>query len=354
MQEFCGCLIHAGGAARCSLVLIAVLALFSGSAFAQKTDIITFKNGDRLTVDIKELTRGKLRVKTTGLETIYIEWRVIESVETSKTYQVELTSGVLLLGTIGPAEAGESISVQTAMGTYDIDLVDVVAIQRIKREQPIWSRIDGSVQFGLNYASGSEIGQTNFGLNASFQESKFILSTDLSGTVTTGSATNDTERYHWGVNYYRIRENRWFWAVNSDLDSNDELGIYLRSLAGAGVGRFLIKSNSSRWSASAGLAASRELRIEDEDQTQFEGQLITNYSLFFFAPKKTDLNLGLVVYPGITESDRLRGNFDSKIRWEIIKDLTWNLTYYYTWDDQPPEGAASEDTGITTSLGYTF
>ena len=146
---------------------------------------------------------------------------------------------------------------------------------------------------------------------------------------------------------------RWFWLANTDLDSNDQLGIDLRLLAGTGLGGYLIKNNSSRWSASAGVAASRELRL-DTNKTNFEGQLITEYSYFFFAPKKTDLNFTLSLYPGITQSDRLRGNFDTKIRWEIVKDFTLDLTYFYTWDTEPPSGAASSDTGVTTSVGYTF
>lgn len=159
---------------------------------------------------------------------------------------------------------------------------------------------------------------------------------------------------NWGTGYFRKLENRWFWVINSDLDRNDELGIDLRLLGGGGFGRFLIKDNRSRWLASAGLAASRELRNADSNETQLEGQLTTDYSYFFFSPTKTDLNLKLVLFPGITESDRLRGNFDAKLRWEIVNDLVWDLTYYFTWDNKPPTGASSEDTGVTTSIGYTF
>ena len=102
------------------------------------------------------------------------------------------------------------------------------------------------------------------------------------------------------------------------------------------------------------MAASRELRKVDSNEALLEGQLTTDYSYFFFSPTKTDLNLKLALYPGISESDRLRGNFDVKLRWEIITDLFWDLTYYLTWDNQPPTGASSEDTGLTTSIGYTF
>jgi len=336
------------------ILLITALCLLPAIAFGQKTDVITFKNGDKITVDIKQFERGILRASTVGMGTIYIQWDVIESIETDKTYDIELSSGSQYLGSVSPADDGTGLSVSTATGPREVELADVTTISRIKREQSIWSRIDGSVQFGLNYTSGSQVGQTNVGLAAWFQEARYIVGTEFNATLTTGSAERDTRRMNWGLGYFRKLENRWFWVINSDLDRNDELGIDLRLLGGGGFGRFLIKNNRSRWSASAGLAASRELRKVDSNETLLEGQLSTDYSYFFFSPTKTDLNLSLVLYPGITESERLRGNLDVKLRWEIVKDLFWDMTYYFTWDNQPPTGASSEDTGVTTSIGYTF
>jgi len=333
--------------------IIITLAMAS-SAFAQKTDRVTFKNGDTLTVDIKEFDRGLLRASTNGIGTVYIEWDVIDSLTTDKTYRVELSSGVNFLGTIRRAEEGSNIIIQTDDGIRSIDFSDVVSMVRVKREQPFFDRIDGSVQLGMNYASGSEIGQANAGFNASLNEEKYFMSTNFSSTITTGSSTTDTRRYDWTLNYARVLPKRWFWLLNSGLSSNDELGIDLRVLGGGGFGRFLMKSNSTRLMTAAGLAVSRESRTGEEGLSQIEGQLLANYSLFFFTPKETDLSLGLALFPGITEPGRLRGNFDTKLSWEIFKDFTWNLTYYFTWDNQPAEGAASEDMGITTSLGFKF
>ena len=89
-----------------SIPLFTMLCLLPVIAFGQKTDIITFKNGDQLTVDIKEFQRGLLRASTVGLGTIHIEWDVIQSIETDKTYEVELSSGSKYLGTVSPANDG--------------------------------------------------------------------------------------------------------------------------------------------------------------------------------------------------------------------------------------------------------
>ena len=53
-----------GGKTPYLLTLITTLILFPGHVIAQKTDTIIFKNGDQLTVDIKEFERGRLRAST--------------------------------------------------------------------------------------------------------------------------------------------------------------------------------------------------------------------------------------------------------------------------------------------------
>ena len=151
------------------MFFVALLFLaWSAPSLAQKTDVIVFKNGDRLTVDIQQVDRGRLQASTIGLGTINIQLRVIDSVETSKTYQVGLSSGERYLGTINGAGDGEGVIVATEEGPRAVHLEDVVLISRVKREQSVWSRLDGSVQFGINYTSGSEIGQSNLGLNLDF------------------------------------------------------------------------------------------------------------------------------------------------------------------------------------------
>ena len=40
----------------------------------QKSDTIHLANGDRITGEIKKLEQGKLRLKTSALDTVYVQW----------------------------------------------------------------------------------------------------------------------------------------------------------------------------------------------------------------------------------------------------------------------------------------
>jgi len=80
-----------------------------------------------------------------------------------------------------------------------------------------------------------------------------------------------------------------------------------------------------------------------------------DYSRYVFDDPTVDLSTALSVYPSITDSGRTRAQFDVKLRWEMIKDLYWDLSYYNTYDSDPPSGSLStNDYGVVTSIGWSF
>ena len=68
-----------------------------------------------------------------------------------------------------------------------------------------------------------------------------------------------------------------------------------------------------------------------------------------------DIMASAVAYPSLTESGRIRTEADLRTRYEIIKDLYFEIDVYYSADNRPGEEAiANYDYGVVTSLGYTF
>ena len=112
-----------------------------------------------------------------------------------------------------------------------------------------------------------------------------------------------------------------------------------------------------------GLTANIENALGDPDladsgsgrDTSLEGLLYGQWNYFKLHTPKSNVDLTVSLYPGITESDRVRGDARLRYRQEFVKDLFLNLTYYYNYDSDPPIGAASEsDYGVVTSLEYLF
>ena len=87
---------------RVSMFLGVFVSWNSDAAAFQKTDIIELNNGDKITCEIKELERGKLRCSTDAMGTVYIEWERIVNITTDKTLEVETSQGQRYFGSLEP------------------------------------------------------------------------------------------------------------------------------------------------------------------------------------------------------------------------------------------------------------
>ena len=84
------------------LIAVALGVLGVRTAHAVKTDILTLRNGDRITGEIKSLDKGRLEFSTDDIGTIYIEWNKVASLTAPKMFDIELDSGRHLYGSLIP------------------------------------------------------------------------------------------------------------------------------------------------------------------------------------------------------------------------------------------------------------
>lgn len=89
-----------------SLSLLIFL-LFSIQLFAQKTDIVTLLNGDKITGEVKYLRVGILTFKTDNMETVSIQWNKIQSIETQNYFEIEVADGRVRGAPAGRAVRGD-------------------------------------------------------------------------------------------------------------------------------------------------------------------------------------------------------------------------------------------------------
>jgi hypothetical protein len=78
------------------------------------------------------------------------------------------------------------------------------------------------------------------------------------------------------------------------------------------------------------------------------------YSIFKNVPREISLTARLNLFPGITQSSRLRSEFSLEYEHEIVNDLTLQLTFYSSTDSEPPPDSEKKDYGITSSVAWTF
>jgi hypothetical protein len=349
------------------VLMFALFCLLGSQAMAnRKTDIVYLKNGDRITGEFKTLKQGELKMSTSEMGTISIKWTGIARIESDKYIEMELTDGTRIFGEV-PAElnkADDVLAVKTLkQQPYTVDMRSVVKAEQIRLDESFWDRLDGNINLGLNYTQASDIFTWNFAGEARYRTPAHLTSLGFNSNVTSRGDGSDTSRNSLIGSRYWYSKNRWFYFGNLGAQQNDELGLKLRVYVTGGAGRFLIRTQKTELYLAAGLSGNKELETGTDNAdaslsdagTNLEGLLAADYTFFKLYSPKSRIKLSLSAYPGITDTDRVRGNANLSLRQEFFSDLFWDLSFYYDYDSKPLQGAeAKEDYGIVTSLGYEF
>jgi hypothetical protein len=210
--------------------------------------------------------------------------------------------------------------------------------------------------FGYSFTKASDVAQGNLGFRATHRSEIRSFSIDGSTIITSDQDSDKTQRSTLRLNMTRFRTNRWFNSYLLGFEQNDELGLSLRTSLGAGIGRYLKQTNKSELAVLGGLiGTSEELKGDAARQENLEGLLGVDYSRYILDSPEMNMSASLFTFPSITESGRTRAQLDINLRWELIEDLFWDLTYYNTYDSDPPSDTeTNNDYGVVTSIGYSF
>jgi hypothetical protein len=334
-------------------ILLAALLAVSFSALAEKTDVVFLKNGDRITGEVKSLYRAKLEFKTDHMGTVFIEWDDILQIVSDTGQAVELTNGQRFYGPLSKSESTEMVMVNTQQGTVGVSTMDVIGMYPV--EAGFWNRLDITARLGFSWDKGSNVGRYNLGLESEYRHPDSITRANLSMEVTTQEKQDNTNRALVSANHIAFRENKKFLDYFGSFEQNDELGLDLRALVGAGYGWVPIRSNHNWFSIAAGLDANRELPQEGDPETNLEAVGMLNYEYYRYSSPEKKFSVKLLVFPSITDFGRWRANFTTDFRIEFIDDLFWVLDFYTIYDSAPiSKGASSSDYGVTSSLAYKF
>jgi hypothetical protein len=332
----------------------AVLTIIFSTCAVAKTDVVIFDNGDRLTGEVKSLERGKLRFKTAATDTISIEWDDVASLTSDQNIQVETDAGDRYLGQLVDPSKERQVVVKGVSGQATLDAAHIVFMTPI--EEKGIDRFDGDITAGFNFAKASEVSQAQLGLELEARTETRIFELDVASITSDSEDNESSQRHSLDLSYIRLRPERWFTGAVVRLERNDELGLDLRTSMGAGGGRYLMQTNSSILSLVGGLQLSREnvsAALEDEDTLEAFATL--SWDWFRYDTPELDFSTNLQVIPNLTDTGRVRAEFDISLKWEMIEDLFWELEFYDSFDSDPVvQGAEENDYGVVTSLGWEF
>ena len=257
--------------------------------------MVTLANGDRITGEIIRLERGRLEFKTNDAGTLYLEWDKLTSLVANRLVEVVTSDGRRFLGTLGRA-TDRSISIVVPGDVASLLMMEVTMIIPIGKS--FWSRLDGSIDAGFSYTRSSGVAQLNVNSDTVFRRpaSETRLTASLTETEKDDGSSGD-DRGTVEFSYFRYRWQEWYVSGAGRFESNQSLGIELRSQAGFTVGPRLINSNRAQLVLGAGVAVNNEDGVEVESTQNLEAILMFRTAYFTYDSTEDDARHQAAVLP---------------------------------------------------------
>jgi hypothetical protein len=330
-----------------------ILVVLETPASAQKTDIVTLANGDRTTGEVSMLSRGQLEYKTDDQGTLYIEWDKVATVTSTHQFEIGTSDGQRFVGSLR-SDPGRVLVVVESTGDVSLLMTDVTVITKIGRS--FWHKLDGSIDIGFSYTKSSDIAQLNVNTSVLYRSPSFEARLTGSGTAT--QTSDEGERDDRGtlqMSYLRYRRARWFVGGAAGLETNESLGIKLRTQVIGAVGQRLVNTNRSQLAVGGGLSVNEEKGVDTEATTNVEAVMTFRTSYYAYDFPKTNIDVSFQYFPSVSDFGRQRIQFDSSFKREVWKDVFLDVNVFDTFDSQPPSAAADKnDVGVVLSFGWSF
>jgi hypothetical protein len=335
---------------------LALTLSLAATAYGQgRTDVISLANGDRITGEVVELERGRLEFKTDDAGTLYLEWDKLASVVSKRLVEVVTADGRRFLGSLGPAP-NRAIAVVTSESTVSLLMPDVTIIRTIGGS--FWRKLDGSIDAGFSYTQSSGIAQLNVNSDTVFRRPASQARVAASLTLTQNDDDEEDGRDDRGTleaSFLRYPWQEVFIIGAGRFETNESLGLVLRSQIGAAVGPRLVNSNRGQLTIGAGMAFNDERGVDVEPTQNVEALFVFNSSFYTYDRPKTNLDFSLEYYPSLSNRGRQRVQLDAAIKREFWKDLFVSFNLYNSYDSRPPNPSAdTNDIGIVLSIGWTY
>src|SRR6185436_4144398 len=250
------------------------------------------------------LNRGQLQYKTDDQGTIYIEWDKVATVTSTAQFEVGTSDGQRFVGSLG-SEPGRVLLVVATTGTERLLMTDVTIITKIGRS--FWAKLDGSIDVGFSYTKSSDIAQLNVNTGTLYRSPSFEARLTASATATqTSDEEGRDDRGTVQASYLRYRGKRWFVGGGAGVETNESLGIKLRSQLSGAVGQRLVNTNRAQLAIGGGLSVNDEHGVDTEPTQNIEAIMTFRTSYYAYDFPKTNIDVGFQYFPSLSDFGRQR------------------------------------------------
>jgi putative salt-induced outer membrane protein YdiY len=350
------------------LALCTLAALILGAAMAN-ADVVTLKNGDRVTGTLVDVKGGNLDFKSDILGALTIPLAKITSLTSDKPAALveknhESLKGQVALQPSGDWQVTANDQTQTiAAGSVDFVMpADDYQKLEVSTAKP-WDNWKGNASLGYSLQRGNqETNNFTTTINAvrerpetpDFQRhwrTNFDLTTLVSNSeqadafVASHTLSTDVR-----PQYLFTPNNFVFGLVQFDHISTQ--GLYWRQTYGGGYGRDVIKNARTTFSLIGGMTFVHEKFFTgDWDQS---AEALVGEKLGYQISKRVRLDHDVNFYPNLTYSGQYRFDTATTISAKLAGKFSLNSGVIDLYLSNPPAGNKKNDVTFTTGIGYSF
>jgi|HubBroStandDraft_5_1064220.scaffolds.fasta_scaffold26424_2 hypothetical protein len=340
----------------CSILLL-TLPLFA----REKSDVIVMTNGDHFTCEIKGLDSGVLFVSFDYMQgTSALQWSKVHHLESKQLFFVKTEDGSVYSGTLRTAESpgGRPMQIQISENAEQVESVkqsQIVAVDQTA--DSFWQRFNGEINSGIIYSKGNQSTQYNLSSAVEYPRERWAAGANLSSSLASSTGDNASTRNSLTINALRLlRWNNWYYSGVGNFLQSSEQQIQLRTNLSGGFGRYLKNSNRAKISILAGLAwqNTKYSRSSNPEDVQNIAAAVVAADVKFFQFDKTNLDIAATVFPALSQPGRVFVDTNVTYYVKLFRRLTWNVSFYGNWDNQPPSHFSGSDYGTSSGIGWKF
>ncbi len=338
------------------LIILGLIILLLPKLHAQRSDVIHFNAGNRITGEIKRLQFGALLYETDDAGDLDVKWINVVKIKTNSILEITLENGERIEGSLDTTDSKYEVRVISETNTKIVPISKIVEIQQLQNR--FISRFDGFVKFGFSYTKASDVLQTN-----STGDIRYItFSDELTATgnlIITDQFVADSvirnRKQDLQLFYRRFFKQRWFAFTTAGIQQNIELGLLRRGLFGLGGGKSLFHTNLHMFRIAMGAMGTNEIDIDNNEQNNAEGIFDLYYRVYKKNVPKVSFIMNATAYPSFTIPGRVRVDGNISLDTELISDFTIGITNYHNYDSNPlAVNGNNYDWGVVLNFGYGF
>ncbi len=332
-------------------------------------DVVTLKNGDRVTGTLVTIKGGTLTLKSDILGTLTIPMAKVATYSVEKQVAVVIKGREPMEGNLELAPSGDwNLKTKEKTETIPAAQVDTIMpaadYEKLVVATPhVWQAWKGLASLGESIQHGNQQTNTFTTTIAAVRErpaapifqmhtrTNFGLTTLLSHAEADGSnVTSHTLSTN-------LREDLLFTPTNfvfgmAQLDHISTEGLYMRQTYGGGFGRDVIKNPRTTFSVIGGLTAQHEKffsGLSDETLNGLIGETLGEQ-----LSKRMRLDHSLIFYPNFTQTGEYRFDTTTTLAIKLFNKFSFTASAIDLFLSNPPPGNERNNITLSMGIGYTF